>query len=304
MSGWYIMHRGWMDSFKPEPFTEREAFLWSIEQAAFQAHDQWFNGHRVWVERGEFVTSIRQMAEAFQWSVKKTRGFMERMGKCQKWAQRTAYDGAQSPTVITVCNYAFYQDAETDEGTAKGTAKGTRGAQRGHSKGTQQKQGKQGNKGKQKKDSPSDSSSEPDDPNAIVPVAPIPDDQSSDPAEVAFAAHEALRREFAPAARPAQLSPDRRKKLAARLSEIGGAAGWASVLASIRASPFLRGETSRTGRLVATIDWLIEPKNLRKVMEGNYDDAGRSVGSGRLGSSLRPSPVDAAIAARNLLGLN
>ncbi|HEX8413433.1 MAG TPA: hypothetical protein VF637_06040, partial [Sphingomicrobium sp.] len=78
MSGWYIMHRGWMDSFKPEPFTEREAFLWSIEQAAIKNHDQWFNGLRVPVTRGEFATSLRLMAEAFSWSVKRVRGFMER----------------------------------------------------------------------------------------------------------------------------------------------------------------------------------------------------------------------------------
>jgi hypothetical protein len=304
MSGWYIMHRGWMDSFKPEPFSEREAFLWSIEQAAFQAHDQWFNGHRVWVERGEFVTSIRQMSEAFQWSIKKTRGFMERMRKCQKWAQRTAYDGAQSPTVITLCNYAFYQDAVQEEGTVKGTAKGTRGAQQGHSEGTQQKEGKQGNKEKKKSPSDSSASNTPADAPPAAPAPPaVPQPRiPPDDVDVAFADYERLRQSIVPNARPAQLGADRRRKLAARLYELGGRAVWADVLASVRASPFLRGETSRSGRLVATIDWLLEPKNLRKVMEGNYDDAGRPGSGDSSGRSIRPSAVDNIRQARAMLG--
>src|SRR4051794_1696789 len=102
MSGWFIMRRGWMESFRPEPFTEREAFLWSIEQAAWEPHDQWFNGQKIRVERGEFATSLRSMSEAFSWTVKRVRGFMERMGKDEKWAQRQAHSGAQSPTVLSV----------------------------------------------------------------------------------------------------------------------------------------------------------------------------------------------------------
>lgn len=141
MSGWYVMHRGWMDSFKPEPFTEREAFLWSIEQASFESHEQWFNGQSIAVERGEFATSLRLMADAFGWSVKRVRGFMERMRKDEKWAHRQAHNGAQSPTIISVCNYDKYQRPSELQGTAKGTAKGSPGAQWGHSRGTQHKEG-------------------------------------------------------------------------------------------------------------------------------------------------------------------
>ena len=264
MSGWYIMHRGWMDSFKPEPFTEREAFLWSIEQAAFQDHDQWFNGHRIRVCRGEFVTSLRDMEKAFGWSLKRIRGFMDRMGKAQKWAQRRAYDGAQSPTIVSVCNYAIYQTTEEPKGTASGTAKGTRRAQQGHSEGTQQKEG---NKGKKEEVSPSDSSiGEPIDPPTVADL-PVVDEVTP-----AFAHYQRMRAELVPGARALDLSPTRRKKLAARLTEIGGAAEWARVLAQIRGSPFLRGETSRNGKFVAEIDWILEPNNLRKVREGNYDE--------------------------------
>ncbi len=102
--GWYRMHRGWMASpdFQQEPFTEREAFLWSIEQAAFEPHEQWFNGVQIPVDRSEFVTSIRKMATAFQWGEKRVRLFLARMVKRQKWTQRATRSGAHGPTVLIV----------------------------------------------------------------------------------------------------------------------------------------------------------------------------------------------------------
>jgi len=127
-----------MDGFKPEPFTEREAFLWSIERAAWEDHEQWFNGHRIAVNRGEFVTSLRTMADVFGWTVKRVRGLMDRLGKAGKWAQRPAYQGAQAPTLLSVLNYNKYQELPRRDGTAPGTAKGKHRAQRGHSEGTQQ----------------------------------------------------------------------------------------------------------------------------------------------------------------------
>lgn len=298
MSGFFLVHRGWMDSFKPEPFTEREAFLWSVEMAAFQAHDQWFNGHRIMVERGEFVTSLREMEKAFGWSLKRVRGFLDRMGKAQKWAQRRAYYGAQSPTILTVCNYAVYQNPGEAMGTVEGTAKGTRRAQSGHSKGTQQKEGNKGNKIEER---PSVSSPEAGegagsriDPPVSLSLVPDVDQVGN-----AFDAYDALRREIVPAARAVHLTVDRRRKLAARLDEIGGIDVWGDVLASIRGSPFLQCE-NRTGRLIATIDWLLEPKNLRKVLEGNFNDSPSASAFG--GPRVRGGAFDTVLAARAILG--
>lgn len=42
----------------------------------------------------------------------------------------------------------------------------------------------------------------------------------------------------------------------------------------IRESPFLRGERGSTP---CSFDWIQKPKNLRKIMEGNYDDEVRKV---------------------------
>ncbi len=299
MSGWYIMRRGWMEGFKPEPFTEREAFLWSIEQAAWEAHDQWFNGHRIAVNRGEFVTSLRAMAEAFGWTVKRVRGLMERLGKAGNWAQRPAYEGAQAPTVLSVVNYAKYQELPRVEGTAKGTAKGTRGAQQGHSEGTQQNLRKP-QETPLEEDRPSDLSSSrlPDIPPSLPVQLPavVP---AGDAVTDAFAGYQAVRREFVPGGKALTLSDVRRKKLAARIKEIGGSEGWGRVLASIRGSPFLRGETGPNYRF-AEIDWILEPKNLLKITEGNYDDRSST---DRARPPSRSSPLDAMRAARAAVGL-
>lgn len=144
--GWYIMHRGWMqsDDFAPAPYTEREAFLWSIESAAYLAHDQWFNRELIPVERGEFVTSIREMARVFEWSEKSVRTFIAKMCRVGKWSQRRAQPRAKAPTVIIVCNYDFYQSSGARQGAAEGTELGTPKAHEGHSAGTQQKEGQQG----------------------------------------------------------------------------------------------------------------------------------------------------------------
>jgi uncharacterized protein YdaU (DUF1376 family) len=65
------------------------------------------------------------------------------------------------------------------------------------------------------------------------------------------------------------LSETRRRALPLRLKEIGGLVGWYAMCDKIRASPFLTGQSSSWK---CSFDWVINPKNLIKIMEGNYDD--------------------------------
>lgn len=66
--------------------------------------------------------------------------------------------------------------------------------------------------------------------------------------------------------KPRGLEADRRKKLRARLAE-HGLEGWRQMLANARASDFLRR------KFALKLDWVLEPKNFRKVLEGNYGAA-------------------------------
>jgi len=63
--------------------------------------------------------------------------------------------------------------------------------------------------------------------------------------------------------KPRGLEPDRRKKLKARLGE-HGLEGWRQMLENARASDFLRT------KFALKLDWVLEPRNFRKVLEGNY----------------------------------
>lgn len=96
-------------------------------------------------------------------------------------------------------------------------------------------------------------------------------DEHSARAEIdeAFAAWNALRAELWPTKRDPQVTPERRKKLALRLAE-HGLVGWLDAMSRIRGSPFLRGDTP--SGFTVSIDWALEPRNLRKILEGNYDD--------------------------------
>lgn len=64
---------------------------------------------------------------------------------------------------------------------------------------------------------------------------------------------------------PAKLSADRRKKLRARLDE-HGLDGWKKMLEAAKRSHFLNNT------FPLKFDWVLEPKNFRKVIEGNYED--------------------------------
>jgi hypothetical protein len=69
--------------------------------------------------------------------------------------------------------------------------------------------------------------------------------------------------------KPQKLDTDRRKKLRARLDE-HGFDGWQTMIAKAGASDFL------CSKFALKLDWVLEPKNLRKVLEGNYDGKGQT----------------------------
>ena len=68
------------------------------------------------------------------------------------------------------------------------------------------------------------------------------------------------------------LSASRRTSITRRLSEIGGRDGWLSVLDHLRQAPFLIGENESGWK--ATLDWIVKPANLTKIVEGTYANRG------------------------------
>lgn len=69
-----------------------------------------------------------------------------------------------------------------------------------------------------------------------------------------------------------KLHPTRVKKLTKRLEEDFGRDldQWRTYCRRIAASPFLTGQNDRGWQ--ADLDWVLEPRNLAKIVEGKYDD--------------------------------
>jgi hypothetical protein len=79
-SGYYLMHRGWMDHpvlrADRAPANRREAWIWLIEHAAFQAYQASAGKARVTLARGQQAHALRYMAKAWGWDDAKVRRFL------------------------------------------------------------------------------------------------------------------------------------------------------------------------------------------------------------------------------------
>jgi hypothetical protein len=106
----YKMERGWMESgfFGEAPYSDREAWCWMIEEAAYEPTVVPVNGEPVTLQRGQFSASIRFMAEKFQWSKDRVTRFMNRL---TKW-EMVSTDTSTGQNLVTICNYSKYQDTK------------------------------------------------------------------------------------------------------------------------------------------------------------------------------------------------
>ena len=120
MSGFYLMHRGWMDNpalgGAREPFCRRAAWAWLIENAVYQEARVGIGRKTVTLRRGQLSYSLRFLAGAWGWDDPKVRRFIARL--VEEKMIDCVTDAGQC--VITVCNYEEYQnvasvtDAPTD----------------------------------------------------------------------------------------------------------------------------------------------------------------------------------------------
>lgn len=126
----YRMERGWMEhpvfglfeaGIPKRPLTEQEAFIWLIENAAWKKITINICGKPVEIERGQLSYSYRFMSDKTGWSINRYKGWLK---KLETWGILTLKtDTAQS--IITICNYAKYQDVQKKSDTAPDTASDT-----------------------------------------------------------------------------------------------------------------------------------------------------------------------------------
>lgn len=111
MSGWYKMHRGWMNDplFRNEKFDRARAWEYLIHEAAYEDHDQWFNGESFTVTRGSMIVSERQLAVAWRWDRQRVRTFLGQLEADGKVTREVTQGSTQRVTQLTIRNYERFQ---------------------------------------------------------------------------------------------------------------------------------------------------------------------------------------------------
>ncbi len=115
MTGFYFMHRGWLDHpvLQGESYDRRSAWAWLIEEAKWQDRRCDIAGHIVQLKRGQLSHSTRFMGRAWGWSEARVRRFLTRL-KIDAMIDAETDAGRY---LITICNYGKYQ-----AGSSKGDA--------------------------------------------------------------------------------------------------------------------------------------------------------------------------------------
>jgi len=106
----------WTHPLFDEPFTRREAWLWLVSQASHKPH-RMHAGVALW--RGDLACSQRDMARAWGWTRAKVRRFLALLERERMIEIPTRFvPGVPGPPldVITICNYARFQDADAATG--------------------------------------------------------------------------------------------------------------------------------------------------------------------------------------------
>jgi 5-methylcytosine-specific restriction endonuclease McrA len=119
-------------------------------------------------------------------------------------------------------------------------------------------------------------------------------EQNREDTDRAFALfNDAAKRTGWPAAQ--KIDETRKRKMVARLREVGGLEGFGVAIAKAEASEFLTVTWPNFN-----IDWLLKPANFTKLMEGNYD---KQSGAARTGISADFATAAAALRGKQYHGL-
>lgn len=254
MSGFLIISRDFWDDpdFAEAEMSPREAFLWLLKEASWKPRTRRVNNRNIELDRAQVASSVRFMAEAWGWSKSRVHRYLQKLEERETVViENRDTSRGKSGTgclVITVCNYDKYQALPKDSGTAAGHQAG----QQRDSSGTNENKGEI--KGEEE--------------GAISRPAPQPQ-----PVDDAVEDWNALAEELG-LTRCMKLTAARRSAISARLKDAGGLEGWRHALRRIRGSPFCRGNNDRGWK--ADIDWLATERGFTRLIEGKYDDDGRT----------------------------
>lgn len=138
MSGFIAMQRDALDHPLLRDAERFRAWFWLVANAAWKPTRARIKGQIVTLERGQLSFSQRFMADAWGWSKSRVDRFIADLREegmietCSKNGARSGHVAGQGQAVLTICNYAKYQDPqERDWGNVEPESGATAGQQRG-----------------------------------------------------------------------------------------------------------------------------------------------------------------------------
>ena len=136
MSGYIKLHKQIQDNFLwcDKPFSKGQAWVDLLLLANFKDGEIMAKGVVVEVKRGQVFRTVKWLSDRWGWSRKKTNFFLSTLEN-QKMA---TLEGTPQGTLITIENYAFFNDVGTTEETTEGETK----VQPRYNQGTQKKKNK------------------------------------------------------------------------------------------------------------------------------------------------------------------
>lgn len=115
LEGWLKLYRSiqnhWL--WEDKPFSRGQAFIDLLLMANHKDNKILFNGELIEVKRGSRITSLRQLSEAWGWSTKKTKKFLELLEKDNMITVKSD----NKKTLVTIENYGVYQEVGNTEET-------------------------------------------------------------------------------------------------------------------------------------------------------------------------------------------
>ena len=102
--------------FNEKPFDRWHAFQYCILTANYKSSDVICGNITLRVERGQFLTSVKSLAETFGWTEKQVRVWLKLLERMNMLSAK----GHTKGTTITVVNYTIYQGEGQAEGQELG----------------------------------------------------------------------------------------------------------------------------------------------------------------------------------------
>lgn len=137
MSGFIAMDRRALDHPLLKDGEKFRAWFWILSKARWKPAPFDLGGKMITLERGQLSYSIRELAEQWGWSKSTVDRFVKRLESEGMVNLTRAKSGTARGTsagtdrlIITVCNYAKYQDFEAASGTASEPKDGTEAGQK------------------------------------------------------------------------------------------------------------------------------------------------------------------------------